>query len=460
MRRYLVVRSISAAAWAALAVFAAPAAVAAVVPLFPTEGATVRETVRIAVAKSDVPEGGYVVFTIDGDFVAAVGVPREISGGRTAFVHDWDTKAPLTAQTIGFGLGAAPRYVEDGRHEIGIVIYDASGKVQDRGAVSVRVSNKIPTTIPPKPVKLAYRFATGQQMRFEIHGKVELLDIEGRPMLDNPVVLDSTSQVTVSVEDLMPGSALMRYRWQPMVSILHFGQPYPQPIFVPAATYKYVSSGGKVTEAGFGAKSKSPTFGLFVTVPGGNATPGQSWTGSDYLTVPGIVQSAKLDMRQTFDSMEWESGHETAKIKMDISTKFGLTLIPDRLVLPDTDMTGSGTAYFAYKSNKLISTEYVVEAKTDIDSSTLESLRSGQAGDIGSLVLPGTGAPMPEEGPESAPSTEPGARSGAAGATRSGGYVSPLRPGGYAGGGYGDETSTAGTTPVKLRVTVSVSLKK
>jgi len=433
---------------------------AALTFISPTEGATVREEVRIAVARSDVPEGGFVVFNIDGEFRAAVGSPKEIGRGRSAFTFDWDTKAPIPERTVGFGLGAEPRYVADGKHDIEVVVHGSAGDVKERATVSVRVANKIPTTIPAKPVKLVYRLSTGQHLMYDIKGKLEILDTEGRPMLDDPVILTSSSQVAITVEDQTIESSLVRYRWQPVVSIQYFGMPYPEPVYVPAPSYRYVTPGGKVTEAGFGQKSKVPLFDLFVQVPAGFARPGDSWSGSDTLTVPGILRGAVVNVKSAFDSQEWESGHECAKLKMALSSRFGLALIKDRLEMPESDVTGTGTAYFAYKTGKLISVDYVFTSQATVENSVLDSLRQGQGGDVGNVVLPSTGPEIPYEDSGPAPysayptmPTTPGRRpyGTSSGAPSSGGYTGPS---------YGGEAAAVQTTPVKFRITVSVKQKK
>ena len=427
----------------------AVAAGAAIVPLSPAEGATVRETVRVAVAGTDVPEGGFVVFNVDGEFRVAVGVPKDVSGGKKAYVFDWDTKL----STVSPGQTGEPTQVADGRHEIEVAVHDSTGALRDSGTVSVRVANKIPTTTPPSPTRLAYKFFIGQQLQYDVIAKVELLDIEGRPMLDDPVILTSASQVTVSVEDMMPGSALVRYKWQPMVSIQYLGQPYPEAVYVPTPAYRYVSTGGKVTEAGFGGRSKAQLFDLFVETPGGPARPGDSWTASDVLNVPGVLRGAKVDLKSLFDSLEWESGHECAKIRTTLSSRFGLTIIKDRLELPESDMAGTGTAFFAYKTGKLMSVEYVLAAQTNVDSTILDSLRSGQGGDIGNLVLPGAGGGPFEGSPEGG-----GYRGEAPGPTYPGQTSGP--PGGYYGPNAARAQTPVAETPVKFRITVKVELKK
>jgi hypothetical protein len=240
---------------------------------------------------------------------------------------------------------------------------------------------------------------------------------------------------------MMPGSTLVRYKWQPMVSIQYLGQPYPEAVYVPTPAYRYVSSGGKITEAGFGGRSKAQLFDLFVEIPGGPARPGDSWTASDMLNVPGVLRGTKVDLKSVFDSLEWESGHECAKIKTTLSSRFGLQIIKDKLELPESDIAGTGTAFFAYKTGKLINVEHVLEAQTNVDSAALDSLRSGQRGDIGNLVLPGTGGGPFEGSPE-------------------GGYGGAAPPGGYYGPNATRAQAPVAETPVRFRITVRIELKK
>ncbi len=436
--------------------FLKTAASADVIPISPKEGDTVRETVRIAVAKSDVPEGGFVSFNVNGEFKGAIGTPKDIGKGRLAYVYDWDTKAVTTIHGA-YGIPAEKLTVADGRHEIEVVVHDSSGVAKNRGKVSIRVANKIPVSNPPKPVRLAYNFAIGQQLNFDISAKVEVLDIEGRPIIDNSTILTSTSQVGLSIEDIVDSSALIRYRWQPVVQIQLMGQPYSNPVYVPAPAYRYVTAGGKVTEAGFGSKPSTPLFDILVALPGGMATIGKTWSASDHLTVPGVIKGARMDIRSTFDSLEWESGQECAKILMKLNSRFGLPLIPGQLEIPEGDISGTGVAYFAYKTGRLVSVEYVFESQSNVSSTVLDSLRKGQAGDIGNTMLPSAtptypGVEAPDE-PYGVPPM-PGAR-------RSSRYGGSDRPSAYRSSGPAySQPQVDAETPVKFRIYVTVKHRK
>src|SRR5687767_14134861 len=82
----------------------------------PPDGATVREKVRVEVPMASIPEGGYVAYSIDGQFRVALAPTEEqrakMKTGQ-AFVWIWDTKAPVKLRG-----GVVEEVPQDGEHEV------------------------------------------------------------------------------------------------------------------------------------------------------------------------------------------------------------------------------------------------------------------------------------------------------------------------------------------------------
>jgi len=126
--------------------------------LRPKEGATVRETVKIMVPRRSVPPNGFASLFVDGVFHVAQ-APPENSSKPVAFL--WDTKAKLTDPT----LPEDKRSVSDGEHQIEVRTFSDDGKLAERAAVNVRVSNLLPIR-KGQPIYLGYRFKVGDATKY------------------------------------------------------------------------------------------------------------------------------------------------------------------------------------------------------------------------------------------------------------------------------------------------------
>ena len=92
----------------------------------PPDGATVREKVRVEIPLASIPEGGYVAFSIDGQFRVALTPSqeerekeeREAQTAKRApmYVFTWDTKSAVKVR----GLEEMPK---DGEHEISATLF-------------------------------------------------------------------------------------------------------------------------------------------------------------------------------------------------------------------------------------------------------------------------------------------------------------------------------------------------
>ncbi|MHB1190664.1 MAG: hypothetical protein ACYC08_07485, partial [Armatimonadota bacterium] len=105
----------------------------------PMDGSTVRETVSVLVPVWSVPSGGFVAYTIDGEFICAQSTKTK--NGEN-FVYYWNTKG-------GY---------RDGQHRILVEACDSNGdKTGERREINVFLKNTISASdIPYEGLKLRY----------------------------------------------------------------------------------------------------------------------------------------------------------------------------------------------------------------------------------------------------------------------------------------------------------------
>ena len=120
--------------------------------LRPAHNAIVREEVAFRVAPNDVPSGGYVSVSLDGNFKIAQVLPPK-SG---APVYVWDTKATdANGQSV----------VKDGNHTVTLILYTSNSKEVGRDTIPLRVANQI--SPPAQGLKLTYHWSTQRRLIYQ-----------------------------------------------------------------------------------------------------------------------------------------------------------------------------------------------------------------------------------------------------------------------------------------------------
>src|SRR5438132_1229385 len=122
---------------------------------YPPDGATVRERVRVDVPLASIPEGAYVSYSIDGQFIVALAPSaeqREKAKPGARFSYVWDTKAPMKVR--GSMTEQPPK---DGEHEVSATLYvplagggPGASTPKQTSSVKVNVRNKV--TADPGPI--------------------------------------------------------------------------------------------------------------------------------------------------------------------------------------------------------------------------------------------------------------------------------------------------------------------
>ena len=296
--------------------------------LWPVENGFVRENVNVAVAVTgaEAAQVGYVQFYLNGKFIAAVGFPRKISGGREAYTWAWDTREPIN---LG-GATDAPKRPADGSYEIRAVAVSKDGQQIDSKTISVQLSNQVRSAAGSGPVPLSYRFSPGFRHRYSVTVAAFLTEIGGAPIDPREIQkLSYTGQMEV-VTKQNGTDALLRFR-PDNTSFSLFGNPMgPLPGFDWGSRYVVSTSKGILltvdpfSTVGF---MTDPAFGLdyFTVLPGASVALGDSWEGRLSASVP--MQGAAADQVAVFTlgGLEWASGEECARFDIECTGYASLT---------------------------------------------------------------------------------------------------------------------------------------
>src|SRR5262245_11297014 len=138
----------------------------------PPDGSTVREKVKVEIPLASIPEGGYVAYSIDGQFRIALtptAEQREKMKPGDPFVFTWDTKAPVKVRG-----GVTELTPKDGEHTISATLYSPTSvkggsTAKQTSAVTVKVANK--ATTDPGAILLRYRFSEGSNRVYRRNGE-------------------------------------------------------------------------------------------------------------------------------------------------------------------------------------------------------------------------------------------------------------------------------------------------
>jgi hypothetical protein len=122
----------------------------------PSEGARVRENVKIDIPAKSIPPGGYVGVFLNDKLIEAV-VP------------------PLVGKYYEYTLNTKARHIPDTQpgqtDKLELVLYvdyDEKARVVDRSSVNVTIGNEKNIPIPASGVYLRYNFRQGQQMIYDL----------------------------------------------------------------------------------------------------------------------------------------------------------------------------------------------------------------------------------------------------------------------------------------------------
>lgn len=337
----------------------------------PIDGSTVRETVSILVPVSTVPDGGFVVYSIDGRFRCAQST--KTSNGAY-FVYLWDTKV-LDPNT---DLPMSERKPRDGRHTIAAHACDASGnKVDDDKVITVYVKNHLTASdIPANGIRLRYVQKAGSANNYKFDCHIDLTKVQGADTNLTQAVGGSVEgevgTVKKTIEYMIDSSnAFVSLELVKKLSRYKGGRLSPDNTFDSKRVYQTEDTRGSFTRISTNTSGTPVSIELPI-LPSQKVRIGDVWRQrSKVFWDPATGKSVSMSTSNTFEGLEWQNGHPCAKIRTTFS---GSTNIPFSNVFTSTvTVTGETVTYFAYRVGKVIHSETIASAKANVAASYISA---------------------------------------------------------------------------------------
>lgn len=419
--------------------------------LAPTEGEAVRESVKIMMPASAVPDSGFISVLVGETgaekFVAALSRDSAKSvGGNLVFY--WNSKAPYYDQSSKDPM--KPIYFKDGRYPVKLQIHDAKGKAVESAVTTIELKNRVPRPNPAPGIVLANKLSFGQVNSYRVHTDVsvfELVNKIGLPLLGG-MALSADGVVIQSVEDVRPGNEfLLRLRQDEKTYISSYGVKryvYEGESLKPQL-YRLVNAHGKVVKANMFAKqAKYQIMDILPVLPPQAVKEGDSWPDLMTLKIDGLTPLVKLKGSAMLDSFEWQNGRECAKITSMLAGDCPI-------VLANGKIEGAGpvnavvTTYFAYKTGQMLQRDI----RFSFDAAIASNVDDGtQYAAPDAYTPPAMTSPYGDEGEGAMYDANRGSRGPRAG-----------MPGVDARGNGGDRTQNSGKKG-KVQFDIAVKLEK
>lgn len=392
--------------------------------LWPNDNGIVRESVRVAIDAGSVPVNAYVTFFLNDTFMAAAGVPTEISGGRKAYVWTWDTREPIN---LG-DRNQAPQRPEDGTYTIRAVAVQSGAATPtssgsgisgalDTGSITVRLANRVTSVPADTPLTLQYRYSLAQRQKYDVTLRLTVAEIGGAPIQSKQEVQTVRYTGIASVEDLRgTAMALMRYR-PAETSISRFGRNLGEFAgFEQGSIYQLVDNRGRVHDQDLFstvgiARSPAYTIDFRTPLPRGQVRSGDQWSGTLAVSMPAMGEAAKAPATLTLEGLEWAGGRECARIGTEFSGSMnfslegmgqGLSMAPIQggMGQQPAQFTATGTDWFAFRTGELVRREVTVDVDAFLESATVQALNQGLGLGTGEATTPSASTPYGRNRPE------------------------------------------------------------
>lgn len=306
----------------------------------PFDGSKVRETIKVLMPKSSVPEGtGYVGVFLDGNFVEAM-TPKPSKDGKYL-------EYPLNTKDIA-----------DGSHKLELklyVDYSSQPRIVDTSSVDIVVANKSSIEVPEGGISLRYAFNPGTESiyRLEQRQVVNVIsENDQKKSGDRPFQISEDGEAIRLLyacdNAYSNGEGLMRLqvladkgvnnREYAMLTTTGATGPkkfYPENM---APIYMRITSTGREVfgsvpdyfgfEGNVGAGNRLGLYASFPlpVLPSKNVRPGDTWQAAFQQGALDLNKKSEVNTvvntsvaRGEFVGVEWEQGHPCAVIKNSIA---------------------------------------------------------------------------------------------------------------------------------------------
>lgn len=328
--------------------------------------------------------------------------------------------------------------VADGPHKIEIIAEDAGGKRLGVQALDLNVDNAGGMQIPAGGLPLAYRFQVGDLSTFHEEALVEYLGERKAPVQTQIRTAngpgrgvpfgggipddgsggggfgrfgapggnyspDQYGPFTVMVQNVRAkferttednlGNGAFFVRDKALKGVIISGNgsaAHLEDVYNFKSRYRTVLTSGDITNYGV-ANAAHPGAYIALLIPNlgsGSRRIGQSWR----VRTPVSLEWATLDKppyvfaTNTLESLEWQNGFQTARIKQSFSGKADMPIYGGAGVMKQASVQMDRTIWFAYKSGKLIRMETDVTVEGPAPAAVLSAM-------VPSAGINGTGGP-------------------------------------------------------------------
>jgi len=382
----------------------------------PFDGSKVRETIKVLMPKSSVPEGtGYVGVFLDGQF-------------REAFVP----KASKDGKYLEYSLNT--KSIEDGSHKLELklyVDYSSQPRIVDTSSVDIVVANKSSINVPEDGISMRYAFRPGTESVYRLRQRqvVNVIsESDQKKGSDRPFEINEEGEAIRLLyacdNAYANGEGLMRLQVladkginnREYAKLTTTGASAAQKFYPEnmAPIYMRITSTGREIFGsvpdyfGFeGNVGGGDRLGLYASfplpvLPTKSVRPGDTWQAAFQQGALDLNKKSEVNTvvtttiaRGEFKGVEWEQGHPCAVIKNSIAqgspvkAKVGSQFqdIADRKVSVEE------TIWFALDTKQIVQyyRDITTEGKADF------GFTSGNSGDGAGVSGPG-GGPRPSGG--------------------------------------------------------------
>lgn len=414
----------------------------------PVEGQNVRETVRIKIPASDVPDDGFIAIYAgesgQEQFIKAIDAKSARKTHGVA-VFTWNTKSPYRDSSDARTL----KYHKDGNYSLKVEVHDASAKTVKSAAVNVFLKNQVPRSNPAPAVSLKNRLAFGQSNTYAVHSNVQVFDAVGLPVLGG-MGMSSDFKVLQSVEDVRDnGELLLRYTIGDKAVVTSFGKKrelYKNDEIKPQL-YRLIDKYGDVLKANlFSKQGRFTIMDILPMLPKKHVKEGDTWPTSFSLKIEGLTQLTKFTGTSMLDSFEWQNGRQCVKIISNLVGKTRIDLLGGKIRSSSNNINAQAITYFSYKTGKMMAREITLEFPVNIEAGAESYEPTGNDDAFSGAAV---GSPMP-----GVPSNDDEDNPGMPGAGTSS----------YPYGGYGANNPAQSTQQTSkkgsVQINISVALEK
>lgn len=379
----------------------------------PFDGSKVRETVKILMPKSSVPDAGYIGVFVDGQFVEAT-VPKETKDGKY-LEYSLDTKA-----------------LADGNHKLEVklyVDYSSQPRIVDTSSVDLLVANKSSIEIPEDGISLRYNFKPGTERIYRLQQRTissVISEADAKKNSDRPFQISEDGEAIKMLyacdNAYANGEGLVRMQVIPDKGINNreyskltaSGETGPKKYFPAdmAPIYMRITSTGREVFGSipdyFGIDGKTGggnRFALFAAfplpvLPSKSIKPGDSWQSAFQMGAIDLNKRAEVKSvqetvlaRGEFVGVEWQMGHPCAKIKNSIAQGTPVKTKKDgkEQDIADRKVSVEETIWFALDIKQVVQyyRDITTEGKANFGFAT------GGGGDAGASGDSGAAGPQP-----------------------------------------------------------------